>query len=86
MKKITKKKMTLDNLAILMAGSFSGLEERLTKKIYGVEEKLTKKIDSVENKFEGVNKRIDDFAVTRVKYEDHNKLKSRMDLIESKVK
>jgi hypothetical protein len=101
MKKVAKKKMTIDdlalmmtkgfkktatkhevvasidNLAIIMAGSFSGLEERLTKKIDGVEEKLTKKIDGVEEKLtkkidgvsdrlEGTNKRIDDFAETKV--------------------
>lgn len=77
-----KKKMTLDNLAILMAGSFSGLEERLTKKIDKVEED----IKGVKNQLEGVDKRIDDFVITRVKYEDHNKLKLRVDTLESKLK
>ena len=81
MKKIAKKKMTLDNLAILMAGGFSGLEERLTKKIDDVE----KEVEGVKNQLAGTNKRIDDFVVTRVKYEDHNKLKDRVDFIEKKL-
>ena len=35
----------------------------------------------MSGKFEGINKRIDDMSVNRVKYEDHNKLKTRMDFV-----
>ena len=73
-------KITIDKLAIMVA---EGFERTATKDDI---ERLEIKIESVENKLEGTNKRIDDFVVTRVKYEDHNKLKARMDVIEGKFK
>ena len=36
--------------------------------------------ENMNGRFEGLDKRIDDFIETRVKYEDHNKLKSRVGL------
>lgn len=81
MKKDIKKKMTIDDLAIVMAGSFSGLEERLTKKIDNVENRL----DGVENKLEGTNKRIDDFAETKVSKITYKELENRIGLIEKKL-
>ena len=40
----------------------------------------------MNGKFEGVNRRIDDMSMNRVKYEDRSKLKSRVDFIEGKMK
>jgi len=66
--------MTLDGLAVLIAGSFSGLEERLTKKI-----------GDVENKLEGTNKRIDDFAETKASKIQYKELENRVDFVEKKL-
>ncbi len=33
----------------------------------------------------GINRRLDDMSLNRVKYEDHNKLKVRVDFIEEKL-
>lgn len=69
--------MTIDKLAIMMNNSFESLEGKMATKT---------DIEGLKSQIEGVNKRIDDFVVTRVKYEDHNKLKTRVDIIEEKVK
>ena len=76
-------KMTIDKLAIMMNTNFERLEEKMATKtdIDGLKEE----IKGVKNQLEGTNKRIDDFVTTRVKYEDHNKLKSRVDVIEEKL-
>jgi hypothetical protein len=81
MKKAVKKKMTIDDLAIVMAGSFSGLEERLTKEIVGVK----KDVESVKNQLEGTNKRIDDFAETKVSKTTHKELQKRVIFLEEKL-
>src|SRR3989338_7299871 len=62
MKKEVKKKMTLDGLAVLIAGSFSGFEERLTKKIEGVESRLggvERRLGGVESRLGGVEKELE---------------------------
>jgi len=68
---------------------------KLTDKVDNIETnvlKLTDKVDNIEtnvvgikNQLEGTNKRIDDLAMNRVKYEDHNKLKVRIDFVEEKL-
>lgn len=70
-------KMTIDKLAIMMNDSFERLEENMATKT---------DIEGLKGQIEGVGKRIDDMLITRVKYEDHNKLKTRVDLIEEKLK
>lgn len=83
-------KMTIDKLAIMMNTNFERLEEKMATKedIKGLQEQITdvkEDVAGVKNQLEGTNKRIDDFITTRVKYEDHNKLKSRVDVIEEKL-
>lgn len=84
MKKDVKKKMTIDDLALIMAGSFSGLEERLTNKIGDVESGLKREIEGVKNQLEGTNKRIDDFAETKVSKTTYKELENRVGFIEKK--
>ncbi|OGI94239.1 hypothetical protein A3A03_03130 [Candidatus Nomurabacteria bacterium RIFCSPLOWO2_01_FULL_40_18] len=48
--------------------------------------KIDTKIEEVKSKIEGINNRIDDFVMTRVKYEDHNKLKLRVEKLELKAR
>ena len=89
---------TVDKLAISTAKGFDGVNtelkeigERLTGvegKIEEVEEKLTNKINGVEerlsSKIDGLDRRMDDLSLNRVKYEDFDKLKLRVDKMESK--
>lgn len=86
------KKMTINDLAIVMAGSFSGLEERLTQKINGVEsglrkeiEDVKKRVEGVKNQLEGTNKRIDDFAETKVSKITYKELENRVGFVEKKL-
>ena len=82
MKKVAKnKKMTIDKLAIMVA---KGFENTATKD--DIKNMATKTdIEGLKGQIEGVNKRIDDFVVTRVKYEDHNSLVNRVQKIEAKI-
>ncbi len=79
--------MTIDKLATMVAKGFEGIETRMATKedINILKAELKGDIVGVKNQIEGVNKRIDDLAVNRVKYEDYNKLESRVGFIEKKV-
>jgi deoxyadenosine/deoxycytidine kinase len=80
-----KSKMTIDDLAIVIAGSFNGLEERLTKKIGDVESGLKKEIGGVKDQLAGTNKRIDDFVETKVSKVVYKELENRFQKIEAKM-
>jgi len=45
---------------------------------------LKEEIKGVKNQLEGTNKRLDDIAVTRVKYEDFKELTGRVEKLELK--
>ncbi|MCX6751494.1 MAG: hypothetical protein NT161_01870 [Candidatus Nomurabacteria bacterium] len=79
---INKKEKKITNVELLQSinRSFFKIEAKMATKedLKNLEEKMS-------GKFEGVNKRIDDMSVNRVKYEDHNKLKARMDFVEKKL-
>ncbi|MFA4975508.1 MAG: hypothetical protein WC839_00825 [Candidatus Paceibacterota bacterium] len=79
---INKKEKKITNVELLQSinRSFSKIEAKMATKedLKNLEEKMS-------GKFEGVNKRIDDISMNRVKYEDHNKLKTRMDFVEEKL-
>jgi len=80
-KKKKKSKMTIDKLAIMVA---KGFENTATKE--DIKDMATKMdVEGLKSQIEGVNKRIDDISINRVKYEDHNKLKARMDFVEEKL-
>ena len=88
-KKIDNK---IDGLALIVADSFEGMEERLTMnltgKINSLGEKLTQKIDGVEErlstKINATDRRIDHFAETKTSKIEHKKLISRVAFIEEK--
>lgn len=91
MKKVIKtKKVTTDDLAIMVAKGFDSLGKDIKglKKDVGELKKdmgeVKEEVKGIKNQLEGTNRRIDDFVITRVKYEDHNKLKVRVDFIEKK--
>ena len=79
---INKKEKKITNVELLQSinRSFSKIEAKMATKedLKNLEEKMS-------GKFEGINKRIDDMSVNRVKYEVHNKLKTRMDFVEKKL-
>lgn len=80
-KGVKTKKITIDKLAIMMNNSFERIEEKMATK-----EDLKNLEIRMNGKFEGVNNRIDDIAITRTKSEDFNKLKVRVDFIEKNLK
>jgi len=65
-------KMTIDKLAMMVAKGFENTATKVD-------------IEGLKGQIEGVNRRIDDMSINRVKYEDHNKLKSRVGVIEEKL-
>jgi len=95
MKKTIKKKMSIEDLALSVNKGFKRVENLIEKKIdelaistaKGFENTATKDdIEGLKGQIQGVGKRIDDFVVTRVKYEDFNKLSTRVKHLETKVK
>ena len=76
-KEVKTKRITVDKLAIMMNNSFEKLEAKMATK---------NDIEEVKSKIEGIDKRIDDFVVTRVKYDEHNKLKIRVERLEARAK
>ncbi len=82
-----KKDKKITNIELLESinRSFSNIEKKMATKDDIKDMASKTDIKNLENKIEGIDKRIDDFVVTRVKYEDHNKLKVRVDFIEEKL-
>ena len=78
-------KMTIDKLAIMVARGFENTATKDDIKNMATKDDLKDLETRMNGKFEGVNRRIDDMSINRVKYEDYDKLKSRMNLIEKKV-
>jgi RAB protein geranylgeranyltransferase component A len=94
---IKKKEKDVTNLELLQSinRSFSKVEEKMATKedLKNLEARMATKTDieglkeeikGVKNQLEGTNKRIDDMSMNRVKNEDHNKLKSRVDFLETR--
>ena len=80
--------MTMDDLAIMVANGFSGVATRFDKvevDIKNIDKKIDTKVEELKSQIAGVDNRIDDISMNRVKYEDHNKLKTRVDFIEEKL-
>ena len=75
-----KKDKKITNLELLESinRSFSKVEKKI--------DTVDIKVEGLKNQLEGVNNRIDDFVTTRVEYEDHDKLKARVSLIEKNLK
>jgi hypothetical protein len=83
-----KKEQEITNIELLESinRSFSKIEKKMATK-EDIKNMATKNdIEGLKDKIEGVNKRIDDFVTTRVKIEDHNKLKVRVSILEEKVR
>ena len=94
MKRKTKNKMSIEDLALSMNRGFKKVENLIKSEVDGLaistakgfENTATKiDIEGLKGQIQGVDKRIDDFVATRVKHDDHNKLKTRVDLIEQKL-
>ena len=84
---INKKEKKITNVGLLQSinRSFSKIEAKMATK-EDIKDMATKMdVEGLKNQIEGVGKRIDDISMNRVKYEDHNKLKARMDFVEEKL-
>jgi len=86
--------MSIEDLALSMNRGFKKVENLIKSEVDGLaistakgfENTATKiDIEGLKGQIQGVDKRIDDFVATRVKHDDHNKLKTRVDLIEQKL-
>lgn len=73
-KDVTIKKMSIEDLAIMVAKSF----EEVNRNIAKIENNLIYHIG-------GINRRLDDISLNKVKYEDYSKLKIRVDSVEKKL-
>ena len=103
MKKILKKKMSIEDLALSMNKGFKRVENLIEKKIEklaistakGFENMATKEdiknmatktdIEELKDKITGVEKRIDDFAETKVSKITFKELDSRVGFIEREL-
>lgn len=74
--------MTIDKLAVMMNNNFDRLEGKLDKVEGKLDKKIDTKVEELKSQIEGIDKRIDDFVVTRVKYDDFNKLTVRVEKLE----
>jgi len=90
-KEVKTKKITIDTLAIMMVKSFESLGKNISEIKEEVNEikedvKIVKKdVEGFKNQLEGVNKRIDDYAETKVSKIEHKKLITRVEFIENKL-
>ena len=85
MKKKKEKEITNTELLKSINRSFNKMEAKMATKD-DVKDMATKMdIEGLKDQIHGINNRIDDFVVTRVKYEDLNKLSIRVEKLE-KVK
>lgn len=97
MKKVIKKKMSIDQLAVLMKASFGGVNKKIDNAVdlidklavstlNGFEKTATKDdIEGLKDQIAGTNKRIDDFAETKVSKITYKELESRVQKIEVKI-
>ena len=82
MKKDSKKSITIDELAQMVALGFQDMGNKFKNvddRMDLLEERLVSRINGLEN-------RIDDLVLNRVKYEDLVPIKIRIDKIEQKMK
>lgn len=75
---IKNKEKTITNIELLESinRSFSRVEEKI--------DTIDIKVEGLKNQITGVNNRIDDISLNRVKYEDYNTLVKRVQKIEAK--
>lgn len=99
MKKIIKKKMSIEDLALSMNKGFKRVENLIEKKIDGLAISTAKGFESVDKRFdevkedtkgvknqlEGVSKRIDDFAENKVSKITFKELDHRVSFVEKKL-
>ncbi|OGI57143.1 hypothetical protein A3B85_03370 [Candidatus Nomurabacteria bacterium RIFCSPHIGHO2_02_FULL_37_13] len=77
---ISKKKkiIAIDELAVMVAKGFEGVDRKL--------EEASRNMARVENNLlyhiGSINRRLDDISFNKVKYEDHDALKKRVSILE----
>ena len=80
-------KMTIDKLAIMVAKGFEGVATK--EDLKNLEARMATKEDikdmATKTDIEGINKRIDDFAETKVSKITYKELENRVQKIEAKI-
>ena len=87
------KEMTVDELAIIMAKSFSIMDEKFETKFAAVDARfdaVDKRFDDMDEKinyrFDALSNRLDHFVLDNVTHEEHRLLEVRVSKIEKKFK
>jgi hypothetical protein len=79
--------MTIDKLAIMVAKGFEGVATK--EDLKNLEARMATKEDikdmATKTDIEGINKRIDDFAETKVSKITYKELENRVQKIEAKI-
>ena len=80
----TVKKVTIENLAQMVAKGFGGIEKRVATKddLKDLEKRMDEKFEGIKGQIGGINRRIDDISLNKVKYTDHDALKRRVEALE----
>ncbi|MEK7175535.1 MAG: hypothetical protein AAB693_01895 [Patescibacteria group bacterium] len=87
--KIKNKKVSVEDLAVMVAGGFDRMDKRMniiSNEIKEVCDEMKEEFDGVKNQIIETNDRIDFLAESRVIYEGHQILKSRVERIEKFIK
>ena len=72
------KKVTIDDLASMIANGFSSMDFKIDEKLGLLEKRLVSRINGLEN-------RIDDVSLNRVSYQNFNALQDRVIKVEHKL-
>ena len=88
-KVLKTKEMTVDELAIIMAKSFSSIDEKfiaVDKRFDAMDKRFDDVDEKINYRFDSLSNRIDHFVVDNVTHEEHHLLESRVSKIEKKFK
>ncbi len=78
-------KMTIDKLAIMVAKGFANVATKEDFKSLEARMATKTDVEGIKNQLAGMNKRIDDFAETKVSKIMYKGLESRVQKIEAKI-
>lgn len=84
--KNTKKQMTVEDLAVIVANGFSDMSSNLDKKFEQVDKRFEKIDQKIDYRFDGLARRIDDLSMNRSTREETKILEMRVERIEKTLK
>ena len=79
------KKVSMDDLAIMIGRGFEDIEQRLSGKIDGLDKKIEYVEERLSRKIDGLSNRIYDLSLNRATREELKILEIRVEKVEKKV-